>query len=217
MKIGFALLGGLFFGLAGFSSYSAFSQTSPSAHKAPPQELHLAPTSYKAPAGRPLQRAILAGGCFWGLEKHLRETPGVTATAVGFTGGTTKNPTYEDVCTGKTGHAEAVMVEFDPARLSYRQLIERFWQIHNPCTQDRQGPDIGNQYRSAIFYFNDQQKEVAEQSKKDSADLFKRPIVTQILPAAEFYMAEDYHQQYAEKTGRSCAIDRSDHVGGGGF
>lgn len=214
MKAGLVIVIGLVLIAAAFALTQNRSGDS---KKGQPRAVTLAPTDYKAPKNRPLQRAVFAGGCFWGLEKHFRETPGVTATAVGFTGGKKENPTYEDVCTGKTGHAEAVLVEFDPARISYRQMVERFWQIHNPCTVNRQGPDIGDQYRSVIFYYNDQQKEVAEQSKKDSAKLFKRPIVTEILPAKEFYMAEAYHQQYAEKTGRACAIDRSDHVGGGSF
>ncbi len=215
MKPSFAFFGTLLLSFAALAAIAAISQNSGTQNQAPPKEVQLAATDYVAPEGRPLQRAVLAGGCFWGLEKHLRETPGITATAAGYIGGTTPNPTYEQVCTGKTGHAEAVLVEFDPARLSYRQLLERFWQIHNPCTINQQGPDRGTQYRSAIFTYNDQQQEIAEASKKESARLFKRPIVTEIVPAGEFYMAEDYHQQYAQKTGRACAIDRSDHVGGG--
>lgn len=180
----------------------------------PSPTIKLAPTRYQARPGVKVERAIFAGGCFWGLEKHFRETPGVTATAVGFIGGKTKNPTYKEVCYNDTGHAEAVLLEFDPAKISYKQLVERFWQIHNPCTLNRQGPDFGDQYRSGIYPLNDAQKEIAEQSKRDAAPLFKRPIVTEIVTGQTFYMAEDYHQQYSEKTGRACAIDRSDHVGG---
>ncbi|MDI9635642.1 peptide-methionine (S)-S-oxide reductase MsrA [Kamptonema cortianum] len=158
---------------------------------------------------------MVAGGCFWGTEYYLRQMNGVVATAVGYIGGKTDNPTYKEVCYEGTGHAEAVMVEFDANVVSYSAILDRFWQIHNPCTWNRQGPDIGSQYRSAIFYLNDEQKSIAEKSKKDAQKLFRRPIVTLIEKAPRFWMAEEYHQQYAEKTGKtSCPIDRSDHKDG---
>ncbi len=176
----------------------------------------LAPTTYRAAKGAKLQRAILAGGCFWGTEFHFRALPGVTATAVGYIGGTTSNPTYEQVCTHKSGHAEAVMVEFDTSKLAFRDVLARFWDVHNPCTLNSQGPDYGDNYRSAIFYLNDVQKAEAEKSMREAAPRFKRPIVTQLVKAPTFWLAEEYHQQYAEKTGKNhCPIDRRDHVGGG--
>lgn len=180
----------------------------------PSPTIILGATKFKTKPGAKLERAVLAGGCFWGLEKHFRETPGITATAVGFIGGKTKNPTYKEVCYDNTGHAEAVMVEFDTSQISFKQVLDRFWQIHNPCTLNSQGPDFGDQYRSAIFPLNADQQRIAEQSVKDAAPLFRRPIVTEINTGHMFYMAEDYHQQYSEKTGRACAIDRSDHKGG---
>src|SRR4028118_1529611 len=144
-----------------------------------------------------MEKATFGAGCFWGVEEAFRQTPGVTSTAVGYAGGTLKNPTYEQVCTGRTGHAEVVQVEFDPEQVSYEQLLQVFWENHNPTQLNRQGPDIGTQYRSAIFYHSPEQKEVAEQSKQqlEVSGQFNRPIVTQIEAASEFYMAEEYHQQ----------------------
>lgn len=156
-----------------------------------------------------MAKATFAAGCFWGVEEAFRQIKGVTSTTVGYTGGTMKNPSYKDVCTGATGHAEAVEVEFDPAQVSYRELLAAFFQSHNPTTPNRQGPDIGTQYRSAIFYHDAEQETAAIESKAalEKAGIFKRPIVTEIAPASEFYRAEDYHQQYLEKRGaKSCHL-----------
>jgi peptide-methionine (S)-S-oxide reductase len=156
-----------------------------------------------------MAKAIFAAGCFWGVEDAFRQVKGVTSTAVGYIGGHTKNPTYKEVCTDTTGHAEAVEVEFDPAQVSYRELLAVFFQSHDPTQLNRQGPDYGKQYRSAIFYEDAEQEAAALESKAalDKAGVFKRPIVTQIAPASEFYRAEDYHQQYFEKQGiRSCHL-----------
>ena len=155
------------------------------------------------------QKAIFGAGCFWGVEAMFRQIKGVTATAVGYSGGTTKNPTYEDVCSHTTGHAEVVQVDYDPSKVSYAQLLDAFWKGHNPTTLNRQGPDIGDQYRSVIFYTTPEQKAEAEASKKklDESKTYTKPVVTQIQPAPEFYRAEDYHQQYLEKRGQSsCHI-----------
>jgi peptide-methionine (S)-S-oxide reductase len=154
-----------------------------------------------------MAKATFAAGCFWGVEDAFRQLKGVTSTTVGYTGGTTKNPTYKEVCTDRTGHAEAVEVEFDPAQVSYQQLLTVFWESHDPTTLNRQGPDVGTQYRSAIFYHDADQEKLARDSKAvlEAKHTFKRPIVTEIKPASEFYRAEDYHQQYFEKQGiRSC-------------
>lgn len=156
-----------------------------------------------------MERATLAAGCFWGVEANFRKIKGVIATAVGYTGGNLENPTYHDVCTGSTGHAEAVDIFFDPGVISYAQLLEVFWTIHNPTTSNRQGLDVGTQYRSAIFYHNDEQKAIAIASKEraQKSGKFKQPIVTDIVPASTFYRAEDYHQQYFEKGGMGgCMI-----------
>ncbi|MEX0677979.1 MAG: peptide-methionine (S)-S-oxide reductase MsrA [Pirellulales bacterium] len=156
-----------------------------------------------------MDKATFAAGCFWGVEAAFRQVQGVKGTAVGYTGGQTKNPTYEQVCTDRTGHAEAVEVEFDPAVVSYDQLLAVFWQNHDPTQLNRQGPDYGSQYRSEIFYHTAEQQAAAEASKQQLAASGKstRPIVTQIVPAAEFYRAEEYHQQYLEKRGQaSCKI-----------
>ncbi len=149
------------------------------------------------------ETAIFAAGCFWGVESTFRKTDGVIATAVGYTGGSTPNASYEQVCSGRTGHAEAVRVEYDPARLNYEQLLEVFWACHDPTTPNRQGPDVGTQYRSAIFHQNPEQEAAARQSleKLESSGRVANPVVTEITPASEFYMAEDYHQQYFEKRG----------------
>jgi peptide-methionine (S)-S-oxide reductase len=156
-----------------------------------------------------MAKATFAAGCFWGVEDAFRQVPGVTSVIVGYTGGTMKNPTYKDVCSGRTGHAEAVEVEFDPAKVSYLELLAVFWKSHDPTTLNRQGPDVGSQYRSAIF-FHDVQQEAAARASKEvliKEGVFKRPIVTEITPASEFYRAEEYHQQYFEKQGiKSCHI-----------
>ncbi len=158
-----------------------------------------------------MDRATFAAGCFWGVELAFRQVPGVTNVTVGYTGGTVEKPYYELVCTGETGHAEAVLVEFDPARVSYEALLEHFWKIHDPTTLNRQGPDIGTQYRSAIFYHSPEQKAAAEASREKAQLRFSRPIVTEITPASTFWPAEEYHQRYLEKRGLgSC------HWPGGG-
>ena len=148
-------------------------------------------------------KATFGAGCFWLVEDLLSKTKGVNSTAVGYIGGQLPDPTYEEVCTDKTGHAEAVEVEFNPDEISYEELLDVFWKNHNPTTLNRQGPDVGNQYRSAIFYHDDQQKEIAEKSKEslNSSKTFDDPIVTQIVPAPKFYKAEEYHQKYFKKQG----------------
>jgi len=148
--------------------------------------------------------ATFGAGCFWGVEADFREVEGVVATAVGYEGGTKPNPTYEDVCGHKTGHAEVVQVEFDPARVTYTQLLQVFWANHDPTQVNRQGPDFGDQYRTVIFYHSPEQKAMAEASKGalEAAKVYKKPIATQIVPAETFWIAEDYHQQYLEKSGR---------------
>ncbi|NUN93812.1 MAG: peptide-methionine (S)-S-oxide reductase MsrA [Verrucomicrobiae bacterium] len=153
----------------------------------------------------PTQSAIFAAGCFWGVEADFRALPGVVRTTVGYTGGTVPNPTYAQVCTGRTGHAEAVRVEFDPAKISYAQLLDAFWKGHDPTTLNRQGPDHGTQYRSAIFFLDAAQQTAAERSKQklETARVFPRPIVTEIVAAGPFYPAEEYHQQYLEKRGQA--------------
>jgi len=152
-----------------------------------------------------IQKAIFAAGCFWGVEANFRKVHGVLSTRVGYVGGHFSNPTYKDVCSHKSGHAEAVEVTFDPSKVSYRELLDIFWSIHDPTTLNRQGPDVGTQYRSAIFYIDLEQKEQAENSKAkiESSNRFKRPIVTQIVPASDFWQAEEYHQQYVEKRNRN--------------
>ena len=155
------------------------------------------------------EKATFGAGCFWGVEETFRRLPGVISTAAGYAGGTKDNPSYEDVCSDETGHAEVVQVEFDPSQISYDQLLDVFWANHNPTTMNRQGPDVGTQYRSVIFYHTPQQKAAAEKSKEKLAAIgkFNRPIVTQIEPAPKFWRAEEYHQQYLAKRGQShCAI-----------
>ena len=152
--------------------------------------------------------AVLAGGCFWGVEELIRQLQGVVETAVGYTGGTKEQPTYEDICTGKTGHAEAVQIEFDPARISYEELLRFFFRMHDPTTKNQQGNDKGTQYRSAIFYNSAEQKLAAEKIKRevDESGKWKRPLVTEIVPAVVFYAAESYHQDYLQKNpgGYNC-------------
>lgn len=149
-----------------------------------------------------LKRASFAAGCFWGVEEVFRCIKGVISTTVGYMGGEFKKPTYEDVCTGRTGHAETVEVVYDTSITSYNELLAVFWNNHDPTTPNRQGPDIGSQYRSIIFYYDDEQKRLAISSKKKVQERFRQDIVTQIAPATKFYRAEDYHQQYLAKRGR---------------
>ena len=154
-----------------------------------------------------MEKATFGAGCFWGVEETFRQIKGVTSTAVGYMGGTLENPTYEDVCTDRTGHAEAVQVEYDPAHVSYEQLLDIFWTNHDPTTLNRQGPDAGTQYRSVIFFHTPAQQAAAVASKDrlDKSGKFKRPITTAIVPASTFWPAEEYHQRYLEKRGiTSC-------------
>lgn len=152
------------------------------------------------------ERATFAAGCFWGVEEAFRTLDGVLETAVGYMGGAVDNPTYQLVCSGATGHAEVVDLEFDPALISYQQLLEKFWAKHNPTSHNFQGPDFGTQYRSAIFYHSDQQRQLAEQSKiaLAASDEYSAPIVTEITPAGPFWRAEEYHQQYVLKNKPAC-------------
>ena len=151
------------------------------------------------------QRAMFAAGCFWGVEAAFREVEGVTSTAVGYSGGHTVNPTYSDVCSGATGHAETVEVTYDSSRVTFEALLKVFWEIHDPTTLNRQGPDVGEQYRSAIFYLTTEQEAAARASREElqRSGQYKRDVVTEITPASTFYRAEEYHQQYFEKRGVS--------------
>ena len=150
-----------------------------------------------------MHKATFAAGCFWGVEAAFRRLEGVVSTSVGYLGGTLAAPTYEDVCTGTTGHAEVVEVEYDPSQVSYDELLTVFWSIHDPTTRNRQGPDIGTQYRSAIFFHTAEQESAAKASKEklERSGRYKNPIVTEITPAAQFYRAEEHHQQYVQKRG----------------
>lgn len=154
-----------------------------------------------------MEKATFAAGCFWGVEETFRVVPGVISTMVGYTGGSVASPTYEQVCTGRTGHAEAVQVIYDPEQVSYEHLLAVFWNSHNPTTQNRQGPDVGTQYRSAIFFHTPEQEDAARASKEqlERAGQYRSPIVTEITPASTFYPAEEYHQQYVAKQGRRAA------------
>lgn len=153
--------------------------------------------------GTQLETATFGAGCFWGVEETFKEIPGVKSTAVGYLGGTYDHPTYGDVCTGRTGHAEVLQLQYDPNEVSYDSLLDTFWRNHNPTTLNRQGPDVGTQYRSAIFFHTSQQEEMAKASKEKSerSGTFRNPIVTEITPASTFYRAEEYHQRYLEKRG----------------
>ncbi|MEX2008981.1 MAG: peptide-methionine (S)-S-oxide reductase MsrA [Dongiaceae bacterium] len=156
-----------------------------------------------------MAEASFGAGCFWGVEAAFRQVEGVTATAVGYSGGAAPNPTYREVCSGRTGHAEAVRVEYDPDRVSYDQLLDLFWDMHDPTTPNRQGPDVGTQYRSVIFFHTPEQEAAARASKDrlQAAGRRWRPIVTEIVPAPAFHLAEDYHQRYLEKRGAAfCRV-----------
>ena len=152
-----------------------------------------------------IQKALFGAGCFWGVEEHFRTINGVTKTEVGYSGGNTKNPTYESVCYENTDHAEVLLVEFDEDLISYEVLVDEFWKCHDPTTLDRQGPDVGRQYRSVIYYYNDTQKNIANNSKDRHQESFQNNIVTEISHVDVFYKAEEYHQKYILK-GNSCAI-----------
>lgn len=155
------------------------------------------------------EKATFAAGCFWGVEAEFRKLDGVISTVVGYSGGTLEDPTYRDVCSGATGHTEVVEIEFDPSRLSYEDLLQTFWDNHDPTTLNRQGPDVGSQYRSAVFFHSPQQQAVAEASKEaiERSGRYSRPVVTEITAVSTFYRAEEYHQQYLEKQGlEHCSI-----------
>ncbi len=169
------------------------------------------PTIAKEPQTKDkvMKKATFGAGCFWGVEATFRKIPGVIDTAVGYAGGHTENPTYKDVCTDQTGHAEVVQVEYDPSKVTYTQLLDIFWKSHDPTQVNRQGPDYGTQYRTVIFYHDDEQKAEAEAAKQklDASGKLSRPVATQIVPAGPFYRAEDYHQRYLEKRGlENCHI-----------
>jgi methionine-S-sulfoxide reductase len=152
-------------------------------------------------------KAIFAAGCFWGVQYYFDQVPGVITTTVGYTGGHTENPSYEQVCTHTTGHAEAVEIEFDPEAINYEMLVKQFFRMHDPTQLNRQGPDVGDSYRTAIFYLSDEQKKIAEKVKAESQANYDKPIVTEITKASTFYPAEEYHQKFTQKTGRGmCHI-----------
>ena len=154
-----------------------------------------------------MEQAIFAAGCFWGVQYYFDQVPGVTGTTVGYTGGTSENPTYEEVCTHTTGHAEAVLLEFDANTVEYEALVRQFFHMHDPTQLNRQGPDVGDSYRSAIFYVTDEQKDIAERIMTDLQSKYDDKIVTEITMAGPFYRAEEYHQKFAERTGRGmCHI-----------
>lgn len=155
-----------------------------------------------------MAKATFAAGCFWGVESAFRDLPGVTNATVGYIGGTVDHPTYQQVCTGRTGHAEAVEVEFDPAQIEFGQLLDAFFELHDPTQVNRQGPDIGTQYRTAVFTHDEAQAEAARATirRLDASGRFRRPIATAVVPAPTFWPAEEYHQQYEAKRGRHCRI-----------
>jgi peptide-methionine (S)-S-oxide reductase len=154
-----------------------------------------------------MEKATFAAGCFWGVEIDFANTMGVTATRVGYTGGSVQEPSYQDVCTGRTGHAEAVEIEFDPERVSYEELVQRFLGLHDPTQLNRQGPDVGSQYRSAVFAHSPEQAETARRAIEAMQDRFGGRIVTEVVDAGEFWPAEEYHQRYLEKRGMAtCAV-----------
>jgi len=152
-----------------------------------------------------MEKALFAAGCFWGVEESFSKLQGVLRTEVGYSGGNTINPTYETICQGDTNHAEVVLIEYDESELSFEKLLEHFWKCHDPTTLNRQGPDIGTQYRSAIFYFNEIQKKLSNESKNNFAKQNQINIVTEIIQADKYYKAEEYHQKYIQKTGLYCA------------
>ncbi|HEX5274381.1 MAG TPA: peptide-methionine (S)-S-oxide reductase MsrA [Candidatus Rubrimentiphilum sp.] len=152
------------------------------------------------------ETAVFAAGCFWGVEAAFRQLPGVLEVTSGYTGGRTVAPSYQDVCSGQTGHAEAVEIIYDPQQISYDTLLDAFWKIHDPTTPNRQGPDVGTQYRSAIFTHGDEQQRLAEASRAREQGKLSKPVVTEIAPAGDFYPAEDYHQRYFERNGVACHI-----------
>ncbi len=159
--------------------------------------------------GGEMEKATFGAGCFWGVEARFRQVQGVVSTAAGYMGGSLKNPTYRDVCTDKTGHAEVVQVDYDPAKVSYKDLLKVFWGSHDPTTLNRQGPDIGTQYRSVVFYHSAEQESQARAAKQDleRSGVYKSPVVTEIVPVGEFWRAEEYHQQYLEKRGLAhCSL-----------
>jgi peptide-methionine (S)-S-oxide reductase len=163
--------------------------------------------THEAPQTANSEKATFGAGCFWGVEAAFRNVPGVLATRVGYTGGSRERPSYEQVCTGHTGHAEAVEVEFDPARVTYDQLLDVFWHEHDPTQLNRQGPDVGTQYRSAVYFHSPEQEAAAKSSRDRAQSRSRKPVVTEITPASEFWPAEDYHQRYLEKRGlATCAI-----------
>jgi len=152
------------------------------------------------------QKATLAGGCFWGVEELFRKMPGVINTEVGYTGGTFANPRYEDVKKGRTGHAESIEIEFDPAKISYDKILDHFFSLHDPTTSNRQGNDVGSQYRSVIFYHDEQQRDAAQRAIERAQAKWPKPIITEVVPASTFWPAEDYHQDYLQRypTGYTC-------------
>lgn len=157
-----------------------------------------------------LERAMVGAGCFWGVQYYFDQIPGVIRTTVGYSGGQTKNPTYEQVCRQNTGHAEVVLIEFDPTLVDYKTVIKQFFRMHDPSQLNRQGPDVGKQYRSVIFYYDKNQKSIASKVKSEINLKFKGNIVTQVVPASEFYPAEEYHQKFTQKTGRGmCHVEYS--------
>jgi peptide-methionine (S)-S-oxide reductase len=169
-------------------------------------------TPYSPRRGAESELAIFAAGCFWGVEQEFRKETGVIGTLVGYSGGHTENPSYEEVCDGATGHAEVVLVEYDPSQIRYQDLLNLFWSIHNPTTLNQQGPDFGEQYRSAIFTFTPEQEQLATESRKavDQSGEWPKPVVTEIAPSKVFYPAEEYHQQYVEKGGMAFCHNRRD-------
>jgi peptide-methionine (S)-S-oxide reductase len=174
--------------------------------EAPNEEKALAKEAAEAKPAGTHPKATFGAGCFWGVEAAFRQVQGVVETAVGYAGGSSKNPTYREVCSGRSGHAEVVQVVYDPKRVSYDDLLEVFWDCHDPTTLNRQGPDFGTQYRSVILYHDAEQEAAAKASKdkQDGSGRYSRPIVTQIVPMTEFYRAEEYHQRYLEKHGRAA-------------
>jgi peptide-methionine (S)-S-oxide reductase len=184
-----------------------FKLRSADSSDSPAREVEAAPPPFPGTGPSGTERATFAAGCFWGIEAAFRDIDGVVQTSVGYTGGHTAAPTYRQVCGHRTGHAEAVEVCFDPAAVSYDELLASFWQMHTPTTRNRQGLDIGNQYRSAIFFHSPEQEAAALASREGAQRALRKRIVTEITPASAFYRAEDYHQRYFEKSGRAaCAV-----------